>query len=120
MILEIFFFPALVGMLIGSEYKKSVKYFVYTTFSIYTLLNLSCGDRGSWLYKLIVLVWLSYKNNKSINVKKLLFFSSVGLGFLYIVYAIVDLRNKQITLSNIMITTQKANNNLQFTYYIEH
>jgi hypothetical protein len=97
------FFPCLVGLLIGSRYNKKVQLFVYGVFTIYFLLNLFSGDRGSWLYKIIILVWLSHTCNKPINIKKsvkYIVFSIIGL---YVINGIISFRD--IGLSNINLET---------------
>ncbi|MCM3741803.1 O-antigen polysaccharide polymerase Wzy family protein [Oceanobacillus luteolus] len=90
---EMMFFPSLVGLLLGSRFKKNVMIFVYSTFSIYLLLNLLAGDRGTWVYKIVILIWLSHTCYKKINFKKLLKYIILSLVGLYIVEAIVSVRN---------------------------
>lgn len=97
------FFPCLVGLLIGSKYNKKVRVSVYIIFSIYLMLNLLSGDRGSWIYKIIILVWLSHTCYKTINFKVLLKYSIVSFIGIYIVNAMVSLRNTG--LNNITFTT---------------
>lgn len=92
-IVNMFFFPSLVGLLIGSRYNKKVMLFVYLVFFIYLLLNLLAGDRGSWVYKIIILIWLSHNFYKKINFKKLITYTAIAFVFLYIVDAIVSIRN---------------------------
>ena len=99
MIAEMFFFPSLVCLLIGSKYRIGVRRFVYTVFILYLLLNLFSGDRGNWLYKLIILVWLSSKYYKPVKLKKLIFWGFIGVVGLYIVNAITSIRD--IGLQNI-------------------
>lgn len=57
-ILLYLFFPGLVCMLIGSNFSKNSKMIAFTIFGIYMLLSIASGDRGSWLYSLIILIWL--------------------------------------------------------------
>ena len=57
-IIMYFFFPALVGYLISNEYSKKSRIIVYIIFGLYTGLQLLSGDRGNWLYSLVILVWL--------------------------------------------------------------
>ena len=99
MIIEIFFFPALVGILIGSKYKKRVVTKVYIIFAIYLILNLLQGDRGSWIYKIITLIWLSHCFYKRINFKKAIKLLSISIIGLYCVYALMSLRG--VGLSNV-------------------
>lgn len=101
-LLKRMFFPCLVGLLIGSKYNKKVRFSVYIIFSIYLILNLLSGDRGSWIYKIIILVWLSHVCYKPINFKVLFKYAIVSILGLYFINAIVSLRN--IGLGNITIT----------------
>lgn len=101
MILEIFFFPALVGMLVGSKYSNKTTKFVYTIFFIYFALNFLQGDRGTWLYKLIALIWLRHSFYKKINFKIAIKIISIALIILYLVYALLPFR--AIGFSNITI-----------------
>jgi oligosaccharide repeat unit polymerase len=93
------FFPCLVGMLIGSKYNKKIKYFVYIVFIIYILLNLFAGDRGTWIYSLVILIWLSHVCYKPIKIKSTLKYLILSLIGIYIVGAIVSIRN--VGLSNV-------------------
>lgn len=104
------FFPCLVGLLIGSRYSKKVKISVYLIFSIYLLINLLSGDRGSWLYKIIILIWLSHACYKPVNFKKLAKYTVLAIVGLYITDAIVSLRN--VGLSN--LTIERILNSLSF------
>ncbi|QCJ44761.1 O-antigen polysaccharide polymerase Wzy [Bacillus sp. S3] len=99
MIISIFFFPSLVGILIGTNYAKKAKVTVYFILFIYTILNLFAGDRGSWLYIVIVLVWMHHVFVQKINLKKLLKLSLISLTALYFISAIISLR--QYGMSNV-------------------
>ncbi|HII4450994.1 TPA: O-antigen polysaccharide polymerase Wzy, partial [Clostridium perfringens] len=101
MILEMFFMPALICLLIGSNYGKKSKIFVYTIFAIYLLLNLLSGDRGSWIYKTIVLIWLSHTYNKKIPRNKFIKYAVISIICIYILSIIMkfrDLGMGQVTL----------------------
>ncbi|MGW5979650.1 O-antigen polysaccharide polymerase Wzy [Bacillus mycoides] len=100
-LLQRMFFPCLVGLLIGSRYNKKVQVVVYTVFIIYLFLNLLAGDRGSWLYKIIILVWLSHACYKPIKFKKFVKYMVCSIVFLYVITAIVSIRD--VGLSSITI-----------------
>ncbi|WP_172460059.1 O-antigen polysaccharide polymerase Wzy [Priestia endophytica] len=102
MILEMFFLPSLVFLLIGSKYNKKVRYVVYTIFIIYLGINLLSGDRGSWIYKLLVFIWLHSQFVKSISAKKLIKYIVIVLFFVYSLSVITAFRN--IGLENLNIT----------------
>ncbi len=97
---ERLFFPVLVGLLLGSNYKK-VK-FVYIIFLLFVVLYSLAGERGNWIYDLLVLFWMHNKYYKKIDLKKLLKIVIVGFIALYIIAVIVDLR--QYGLMNISIS----------------
>ena len=102
---EIFFFPVLVGLLLGSNYNKKTRRAVYAIFGLYMILYLMAGERGNWLYKLVLLIWLDHKYHKPINIKKLIKFSIIGIFAIYIIYAMVSLRSiaiKDVGINNIM------------------
>lgn len=102
---EYLFFPVLVGLLLGSGYNKTIRKIVYTIFFLYMVFYLLAGERGNWLYKLVILIWLDHTYHKKINVKKFIKYSVIAIIILYIVYAIVSLRSNamgSITLNQIL------------------
>ncbi|MFP3888202.1 O-antigen polysaccharide polymerase Wzy, partial [Priestia filamentosa] len=105
-LLKRMFFPCLVGLLIGSKFNKKVQWVVYGIFSMYLLLNLLSGDRGSWLYKIIILIWLSHTCYKPINFRKLIKYTFFSVIFLHIVDAIVSIRDTGLGDINMKIVTQ--------------
>ncbi|MFQ6791394.1 MAG: O-antigen polymerase [Thomasclavelia sp.] len=102
--IETFFFPVLIGILIGSKYKK--RKIVYWMFGVYVFMYLLAGERGNWLYKLITLLWMHNYFFKSINVKKIFKYILISLPFLYLINYIVQNRNNFESL-------------LSFSYFIE-
>lgn len=60
-IISFLFFPGLVALLVGSGFSKVTTRNVLLIFGLYAFLGLISGDRGSWLYSLILLVWLLRK-----------------------------------------------------------
>ncbi|AOY75606.1 O-antigen polysaccharide polymerase Wzy [Clostridium formicaceticum] len=100
-LLEHMFFPSLIGLLLGSKYKINVKRIVYLIFSIYVLILVFSGDRGGWLYKFIILIWMSHIFYKPINVKHFLKYGVFSIVGVYILNAITAVRNIGINLDNI-------------------
>ncbi len=96
------FFPCLIGLLIGSKFNRKVSFFVYLVFGVYALLNLFSGDRGSWLYKTIILIWVNHISYKPVNTKKFLRYLLLGFFGLYLVNAIVMVRDVGITIENVI------------------
>lgn len=100
-LVSMMFFPCLVGMLIGSKYNKKVMIMIYSIFLAYLMLNLFAGQRGAWVYKLIILVWLSHACYKPIKFKKSVLYISLSAIGIYVVDAIRSLRNIGINLKAI-------------------
>ena len=93
---EYLFFPILVGLLLGSNYSKRTRKTVYFIFFLYMLLYLMAGERGNWLYKLVLLIWFDHTYHKKIDFKKLVKYSIIATMVLYVVYAMVSLRNEAL------------------------
>lgn len=93
---ETLFFPVIVGLLLGSNYKKRVRQNVYFVFLLYMVLYLLAGERGSWLYKLVILIFLDHTFHHKINLKKFIKYSFSAVLLLFVVYAIVSLRNQSL------------------------
>lgn len=93
-IIEMFFFPSLLCILIGGCFQKKYQIFVWGIMSYYTIVNMAMGDRGTWLYKIIVLIWLEmYYFKIKIDVKKILGSLIILIPLLYVIYSIVELRD---------------------------
>ncbi|MBY0753935.1 O-antigen polysaccharide polymerase Wzy family protein [Clostridium sardiniense] len=52
-----FFLPGLLCYLIGNKISKKSFFEVSMIFGIYMVINLLAGDRGSWIYFLVILFW---------------------------------------------------------------
>lgn len=105
------FLPCLIGLLIGSNYKKNVRFIVYTVFGIYAFISLMCGDRGEWIMKLIILFWADNEFYKEKKLKKMIVLLIVAYIGLYIMNAIVSLRNIGITLDKIILVLTSIETN---------
>ena len=91
-ILMYFFYPSLFGYIIGNQYSKKSRIIAYSIFGIYSLLNILSGDRGSWLYSLIILIWLHTYYTKA-SIKTYLKYFAFGLIGLYLLSAITSVRD---------------------------
>lgn len=87
------FFPCVLGLLIGSQYNRIIMYVVYFIFSIYLMINLLAGDRGSWIYYIIILIFMSHTFYKKINWRQIFIGTILGVLFLHFVQVIVELRD---------------------------
>lgn len=92
-VFNMMFFPSLVGLLIGSKFSRKTRTFVFVVFVSYLLINLLSGDRGSWIYKLVILIWLFHKCFKPLNFRKICKQLIVFIISLYLIYGIVNLRD---------------------------
>ncbi|WP_099190599.1 O-antigen polysaccharide polymerase Wzy [Tepidibacter mesophilus] len=101
-ILSTLFLPCLLGLLLGSRYRRSVRKFVYGIFGGYAIVTLLCGDRGEWIMKLLVLLWAEHKFYRKKLIKDVLKFGIVGYIGVHIMNAIVSLRNIGLSMSNFM------------------
>ncbi|MCT4478535.1 O-antigen polysaccharide polymerase Wzy family protein [Peribacillus frigoritolerans] len=111
------FFPCIVGMLIGSKFNKKIRIYVYSVFLLYLVLNLLAGDRGSWIYTLVILIWLSHFCYKPINFKRFVFYALVCFVSIYIIDVIVSLRNVGITYDNVVNTISLDNSPIVETIF---
>lgn len=101
MLLSMMFFPCLVGLLIGSKYNRKVQKSVYTIFLMYLIIDLISGDRGSWIYRLFILIWLSNECYKPINFKTVTKYLIIGIIGLYMTNVIVSFRSVELQDINI-------------------
>ena len=81
------FFPALVAFLIGSNFKKRVVWIVGVIFGVYAILGIASGDRGSWLYSLLIFIWLYAQKHgiKPTTMVKLIILGVIGIYALQVV-----------------------------------
>lgn len=96
---ERLFFPVLVGILIGSQYRR-VK-IVYAIFALFMISYCFAGERGNWFYDLIILIWMHHRFYEKLDLKKMLKLGLVAFFSLYILAAMVDIRG--YGLANISI-----------------
>lgn len=96
---EDYFFPVIVGLLVGSEYKKIR--IAYSLFALYMILYLLAGERGNWFYKLIILVYMHNIYYRKVSWRKFLRFAAISYVFLIFVGFIISVRNEG--LSNISL-----------------
>ncbi|MEN3004733.1 O-antigen polysaccharide polymerase Wzy [Dehalobacterium formicoaceticum] len=99
-ILLYLFFPALLCLLIGSNFKKTVTRTVIIIFLIYAALGAMSGDRGSWIYSLVILIWV-FAQRKKIRLKDIVFWGILGVFGLYMLNVITDVRNTGLDLLSI-------------------
>lgn len=95
------FVPCIIALLVGSAYRKKVVMVVYVIFLIYIVIDLSSGDRGAWIYLLIMIVWMHNKFYHPLSKKMLL----IGICAAYLFFSVTDsitkVRNEGISIENI-------------------
>lgn len=96
------FFPSLIGFLIANKFSPKSFKFVGGIFSVYLIINLLAGDRGSWIYYLIVLYWCYFTFIKKPRIKMLIKHIILGLTLLMISTVLVKFR--EIGFNNITST----------------
>lgn len=96
------FFPVLIGLLIGSGYKKKVMVNVYLIFGLNALASISIGDRGSWIYSLLILIIAHHYFYKKIKLKSSIIFSIIVIFISYLSVAIVKIRNEGVSFEKIV------------------
>lgn len=95
------FYPCLFGLLIGSGFKKSVRRFVYIIFVIFMVLSLLTGDRGAWVYSILIFAFLHNNCVKKFSVSFLVKCCILALIFLNIVTAVVAVRKTGINVESV-------------------
>lgn len=115
------FFASLLGLLIGSGYKRKVVNFVYIVFAIYAILSLLCGDRGEWVKSLIFFFWthITLYKSKSIKINKLIKWIAIGFVGLCTMDAIVGMRNTGLSLDGFVESITDPDNNPIISNFIE-
>ena len=73
---------------------------VYSIFGIYALLQLLSGDRGSWLYSLVILVWLQ-TYYKKIPIRKYVKYIIMCIVSIYILNVVTAVRDSGSGLSSL-------------------
>lgn len=101
LLVRMLFFPALVGMLVGSNFKCSVCKIVYGIFTVFVVVSLFAGDRGEWIFPLLILIWMHHNYVKRIDKKKLLLYAIVGLVLIAVSVAVRNVRSDGVTLQAI-------------------
>ena len=92
-VLSSLFMPSLIGIIIGSSFKKEARIFAYSVFFVYAILSTMAGDRGEWITRLLVLMWLEFSYCRKISIKTGTKILTVGLVGLWLVQAATSLRN---------------------------
>lgn len=86
------FFPGLIALLIGSDFSKRVVRTVVIIFGIYMVLGIASGDRGNWLYSLIILIWI-FNQRKPARISTVIKLMVIGVVGIYLLQIVTLSRN---------------------------
>lgn len=91
-ILMFLFFPLLVAYLIGNNYSKKAQRIAYSIFSLYAIPQMLSGDRGSWIYSLVILIYIQtyYQKIPARRYLEYTLFAVIGVYFLNVITAVRD------------------------------
>ena len=86
-IISFLFFPGLIALLVGSGFSKATTRNVLIIFGVYAFMGLVSGDRGSWLYSMILLIWLLRKrpDHRKRSLLGLIIIGIIGIYFLSVI-----------------------------------
>lgn len=102
-ILARLFFPSLIGLLMGSNYEnKSIRRLVYILFGIDVLLSMMVGDRGGWLYALMLLLICHTIFYKKLKIKDIFILGVSGYFGMISLIAIRNIRNHGVTIAGFL------------------
>lgn len=109
------FIPSIIGVLISSHYRKIFKQVCYGLFAIYVILCTMAGDRG-WIYEVVILVWLHYRMQDQIDIKRLIKLAAVGFVVVLFAASISKVRQSGISVNSI-INSIKNDNPLSSAFF---
>ena len=104
------FFPAIIGLLVGCQFKKHIR-LAYVLVIVNAILGLSVGDRGGWLYFTLIFFILLHYYYKPLNFWKIALGIGTGYGMLAILVAVRMIRNKGVSIAGLLeiLTTASIN-----------
>lgn len=109
---SIWFFPSLLGLLIGSRFEKKTRIIVYFIILLFIIFNVFAGDRHSWIYKIFILVWLRHIAYKPIVIKTFLMYLLFSVIAIYFLDVIVSLRNSGISFEKVIESLSLSNSSV--------
>ncbi len=116
---EYMFIPCLIALLLGSNYRKRVRLFVYFVFAVYSVLEIAYGDRGSWFYPVLLFLWMHHTYYKRIKKKTAIAFIALSFLSLYVLYAINTVRNSGISADSVSNALASSETNPFFAFLFE-
>lgn len=101
-LLKLMYFPSLVGMMVGSNFRRRTRVICYVNFMLFAILSAMAGDRGEWLFPLCLLVWIHHEFVQPINLKKAILYGVVSLLIIRFSVAIRNIRSSGISISTLI------------------
>ena len=93
--------PSIIGLLLSTNYKKSIRLLTYGSFIPYMLLCFASGNRGRILYTVGFFIWMHHAFYRRINWRKFLLLVGIAVLALPLLVAIRNIRSRGITLSGL-------------------
>ena len=104
------FFPAIIGLLIGCQFKKHIR-LAYVLIIINVLLGLSVGDRGGWIYFTLIFLVLLHYYYKPFNFWKIMMGLVAGYGMMSVLVAVRMIRDQGVTFAKLIEAFTEASIN---------
>ena len=95
------FFPAIIGLLVGCQFKKHIK-LAYLLVVTNLILGLGVGDRGGWIYFTLIFLMLLHYYYKPFNLWKILLGILTGYGMLFVLVAVRMIRDRGVSISGLL------------------
>lgn len=118
LLLRILFFPSLVGILIASNFNLKARRFVYVLFGVFSFVSLMAGDRGEWIFPLLLLFWIHHNYVNPINFRKLIIYVLFGVVLVFVSVAVRNVRISGVTVSKI-VDSMFSGDNAIFSAFFE-
>ena len=118
LLLRMLFFPSLVGILIGSSFSYKSRRFVYVIFAVFSFASLMAGDRGEWIFPLVLLFWLHHNYVRPINLRKFFMYVALGVLLIFVSVAVRNVRLNGVTISK-LFDSMFSGDNAIFSAFFE-
>lgn len=106
------FFPSLLGLLIGSKFGKKTSTIVFFIMVIFILLNVAAGNRHPWIYKVVILFWIKHIVHKPIKKRAAIKYALIAVVSVYFLDVVVSLRNIGINIEAIIDSLSLSNSSV--------
>lgn len=111
---------ALLGVLIGSGYKKTTMVICYSLYSIYSVILLLTGDRGEWLIPFMFLLWGHFHYYKKLKIRTTFVLFAGVIVAISVISAIVSMRNTGLSWNAFYSALFDQHNNPFISIFTEY